>query len=89
MPAASIDCPRCHGSGKKKLTSPYRDCLKAIETLGQPTISELHEKSGGTLHLTATTRRVELLIEWGLVRKVSNERPMRYEVVGHNGCKTT
>ncbi len=80
---AQLACPRCHGTGKRNLTAPYRDCFESILALGKPTISDIHDRSGGTLHLTATTRRVELLIEWGLVRKVSNERPMRYEVVGH------
>lgn len=76
-----LTCPRCKGKGHLQLTKTYHKCLATIKSLGQPTINEIHERSGNSHLVTATNKRVERLINWRLVRRVGEGRPMRVECV--------
>lgn len=78
----SKKCPMCKGHGRVKLSAPAKKCLDSIRRLGNPTIAELHEDSGGNNQHTATNKRVARLIKAGLVRATKeNGSWRRVEVV--------
>jgi len=75
----TIVCQKCGGTGHRQLSRPYLECVGNIQKLGEPTMRELHEASGGGLLTTATHKRVMRLAEWGVV-KIIEGRPQRVKL---------
>lgn len=76
-----IDCPKCQGTGKKKLSKPYRQCLDLVAALGTPTVKEIFEAGNGSVCRTAVNKQVSRMIEWKVLRNVGTKRKMRVSVV--------
>jgi len=70
-----ITCPKCKGTGQKKLSKVYTATLDLIRRLGNPTVAELQKNIRGVCP-TAVNQRVKRLKEFGAVR-LTEGRPMR------------
>ena len=79
-----ICCPRCRGEGKVELATlskPLRECYALLAQLGPSTREAVHKASKSRLGLTMTYRRVFRLEQLGLVKPLSQVRPVRFQVV--------
>jgi hypothetical protein len=75
MPARpKIQCSKCEGRGEFDLPEVLCDTLLLVRKLGEPTIPELYaaDAKAKNSHQTSVNRRLERLMEFGLVEKIGN-----------------
>lgn len=75
-----ISCPHCKGEGRLPLSDPMLECVTAIKQLGVGTLAAIHEIAPAGSDVTATYSRIKRLLRLGLVRRVGEDRPMRFSV---------
>jgi len=76
----TIKCARCKGTGRQKLSVTMQSTLDTVNGLDQPTIHDIYINlpERNTFVLTAAHRRVERLVDMGLLKKVAKTSPARY-----------
>ena len=78
-----INCPRCAGNGKIKLSDAYQPTLEALRMLGgRATVTELDRLCGSRNECGSTTsKRIQRLAQMGLVTLNRKTRPMVVSLV--------
>lgn len=75
-----ITCNTCAGTGERELSPVLYRVIRVIAALDNPTISEIYTRISdrSEIDLTAIHRRVERLLEMGLLKRVARSYPARY-----------
>ena len=79
----NIRCPHCLGKGEvhlKTISKPLRDCYAVMKRIGPATREAIHDASKVKGHVTQTYKRIMRLERMGLVEKIGEERPAKFQV---------
>lgn len=73
-------CAHCKGSGKQTLSEERERCLVVMARIGAASIQEIHKALKSRKGITATHQIVRRLMNTGAVKRIGQERPMRFGV---------
>ena len=80
-PLPQIPCPKCHGKGTAALSPKLAVTLIAVRTMKQATAKGVFDtiiSKGSPLGVTAFNRRLEMLVELGVLKRERKWRDVVY-----------
>jgi hypothetical protein len=80
MNSPEFPCGYCNATGRKKLSKSLLPTYNAIRRLKNPTCGEIAAALKDGMNYSTTFKRVKLLIQYGLVRKVGSNYGARFEL---------